>query len=177
MNQKENSLDSKTELIREVVQHRIDYGEYVVAFDMNSKSSAYKFIMRVFKGHGGAVVPNWFYCPFCTGLLEQNVSIGTTPLLRHVEKLCPEVPELTREELKVLRNQKPKTSTKLTQKIKSKHQPSHSQTTVTKITPNVDMIVSLPSVPNQSSTQTSADNRIASLSQPSNTQATPINVN
>lgn len=119
MNQDQCSIVSGTKLTREIVQLHIDYGDYVVAYDSTSKSLAYKYIMRVFVGRDGALVPNWFYCPFCTELMEQNVTIGTTPLLRHLDNNCSKVPQHVREELSASRNQKSKKSKTHTQTSQS----------------------------------------------------------
>lgn len=107
---KDPKLDGEPKLTREIV--RIDYGKYVVAHDINSNSLAYKFVMKVYNLEDESAIQHWFYCPFCKILMEQNVTIGTTPLVRHVEKSCPNVPEHTRQELNVLREQKAKRSTK-----------------------------------------------------------------
>lgn len=180
MNLDGNSLKSEPELTREIVQNRIDYGEYVVAYDSKSKSLVYKFMMKVFAVKGGSAVPHWFYCPFCHGLLQQNVTIGTTPLLRHVEKMCPDVPEATRQELSLLRIQKSMASTKrksepTNEQNASLSQQSHTQTTATNATPNLNAIASFSSHPNPLA-QALADSQFALPSQPLHTETTLTNV-
>lgn len=93
--------DGSTEpkLTRDIVQSRIDYGDYVVAYDTKSTSLAYKHIKKVFVKNGGAAVQYWFYCPYCKELLYQNVSIGTTPLLRHLRIQCSKIPADIRQDI------------------------------------------------------------------------------
>lgn len=86
-------------LTKEIVQNRINYGHYYVAHDTTSKSEAYKYIQKVYESNTGEAILYWFYCPYCRDLFYQNVSVGTTPLLRHLRIACKSVPANIREEL------------------------------------------------------------------------------
>lgn len=81
------------------MQGRIDYGEYYVAHDTTSKSEAYECIQKVFDTNTGQAVLYWFYCPYCRDVFYQNVSVGTTPLLRHLRNICPSIPTDIRQKL------------------------------------------------------------------------------
>lgn len=161
---KDPKLDGEPKLTREIV--RIDYGKYVVAHDINSNSLAYKFVMKVYNLEDESAIQHWFYCPFCKILMEQNVTIGTTPLVRHVEKSCPNVPEHTRQELNVLREQKAKSSTKakkntMPAQVASKSS-SHTETPVENTSASNEQTV-LPSQPTHK--QTSDENTSATMEQ------------
>lgn len=107
-------------LTQNIVRRRIDYGQYYVGYDTVSKSEAYTYIQKVYDKKTGQEITYWFYCPYCRDILHQSVSVGTTPLLRHVRTNCTKVPAEIRE--KLLENQKKAQSKKTQQKEKPKPQ-------------------------------------------------------
>lgn len=94
-------------LTKAIVERRIEYGEYYVAHDTASKSEAYLYIQKVFEQNTGLAVLYWFYCPYCHDVFYQNVSVGTTPLLRHLRNVCKSIPTVIRQKLLASQKEKP----------------------------------------------------------------------
>lgn len=78
----------------DIVQHRLDYGQYVhlKVQNLRQKSRAWTTIHKIFNESTLKEVDGWFYCTECNDhkVFTKDISNGTGPLLMHQKKHADE---------------------------------------------------------------------------------------